>query len=125
MDKNNENIEQSKEPQRHPGSENLIPLTQRSPEEAAEIRRKGGLASAESKERKRLLSEAYAEVLKEEYEIEEGASLKGVIKAIIRRGDAPSVSMLKEIREATEGSKSTIDVTGNLLTEFIKNLRQQ
>lgn len=108
MDKDNTKIEQTTEKQRHPGSENLVPLNQRTPEERAEIARMGGIASGESKERKRLLSEAYAEVLKEEYEIEEGASLKGVIKAIIRRGDAPSVSMLKEIREATEGSKTAL-----------------
>ena len=40
---------------KNPRSENLIPLNQRSEEEAREIRAKGGAASAETRRRKRLL----------------------------------------------------------------------
>ena len=40
---------------KNPQSENLIPLNQRSEEEAREIRAKGGAASAETRRRKRLL----------------------------------------------------------------------
>lgn len=40
---------------KNPQTENLIPLNQRSEEEAREIRAKGGAASAETRRRKRLL----------------------------------------------------------------------
>lgn len=43
--------------------ENLIPLTQRSEEEAREIRRKGALASTESKKKRKLLREVLEEML--------------------------------------------------------------
>jgi hypothetical protein len=87
--------------------------------------RKGGIKSGQAKREKKLLSEIYAEVIAEMYGVdcEEGQSSKDIVKSILSRRDSAAVSMLKEIREATEGSK--IDVSVNPLSEFIKNLRQQ
>ena len=60
------------------------------------------------KERK-LLSTMYADLLAKGFEIEgERLSLGEVASAILSRKDAASVSMLKEIREATEGSKTKV-----------------
>ena len=105
--------------------EDLISLADRTPEERKEIARKGGKASVEAKREKKLLSEIYAEVIAEMYGVdcEEGQSSKDIVKSILLRKDSAAVSMLKELREATEGSK--IDVSVNPLSEFIKNLRQQ
>jgi hypothetical protein len=103
--------------------ENLISLADRTTEEQRLIASEGGKASAKSRREKKLLSELYAELLEEEYGINEGHNLKNVIKAIFLRMDSSSVSMLKEIREATEGSK--IEHTGTLISEFVKQLRQE
>jgi hypothetical protein len=89
----------------------LISLADRTPEEREEIARKGGIASGETKREKKLLSEIYAEVIAEMYGVdcEKGQSSKEVVKTILSRGDSASVSMLKEMRESTEGSNLNIN----------------
>ena len=100
--------------------ENLMPPF--SPELAREMGAKGGKAGAISKREKKLLSQLYAESLAEEFDIElengerehlTGAKLVSrVIRTILAKGGAPAVSMLKEMREGTEGSK--IDLTADI-----------
>jgi hypothetical protein len=94
--------------------ENLVPL---STEKAREIGAIGGKKSGESKREKKRLSQMYADMLAEEFEVEidgvktklEGkAFLRHVASKILERTDSASVSMLKEIREATEGSKMAL-----------------
>ena len=90
--------------------ENLIPQSERTKEEQREIAKMGGVASGVARREKKLLSEFYAKKLAKMYgENGECASLDEVISSILARGDSASVSMLKEIREATEGSKLRID----------------
>ena len=103
--------------------ENLIPLDQRTKEEQRKIASMGGKASQEVQREKRRWSENYNELIAEEYAIDKGKTFKDTIRAILSRGDSSSVSMMKEIREATEGSK--IEHTGSLISEFVKQLRQE
>jgi len=92
------------------GTRNLIPV--RTTEEAKAKGKRGGIKSGESKRQKKLLSEIYGEVLSDLYQVDakKGTPAKNIIKAILDRSDSASVSMLKEIREATEGSK--LEITG-------------
>jgi len=94
----------------NPGIKNLKPLTT---EKAREIGRKGGIRSGEKKRERKFLSEIYGEVLSELYEVDakKGTPAKNIIKQILARTDNASVSMLKEIREATEGNKLEISGT--------------
>jgi len=39
----------------------------------------------------------------------QGLTLSGIIAAVLARADSSTVSMLKEIREATEGSRVQVD----------------
>jgi hypothetical protein len=92
-------------------TENLIANFERTPEEREEIARKGGIASGEARREKKLLSKVYADALAELNDLPEGERLSDTIKAIIQKKSPHSVSMLKEIREATEGSN--IKLTGD------------
>lgn len=100
---------------RRPGVENLIPTNQRTKEEARDLGAIGGKKSGEVRREKKKFRTLYAEVLAKEYEINDetlGAKkLTGdkliveVIGRIIAQGGAPSVSMIKEMREAIDGEK--------------------
>jgi len=96
------------------GAENLKPC--RDTETAKARGKQGGIASGKAKRKKKLLSEIYGEVIADLYGVDakKGASAQSIIKDIIRRRDAASVSMLKEVREATEGSKQQIELTANI-----------
>lgn len=85
--------------------QNLRPQSMRTKSEQREIARKGGIASGESRREKKFLSQAYADILSEKEGFVSGLPLKDVVKKIIARGNSSSVSMLKEIRESTEGQK--------------------
>jgi len=88
--------------------------TPRSTEEARELGRKGGIKSGQVRKEKKLMSMLYAELLSEKYKItdEDGNAvtidgdkyMKDVVVKVLGRADSSSVSMMKEIREATEGS---------------------
>ena len=84
----------------------LVPLTT---QKAREIGKKGGVKSGEVKREKKLLSAMYADLLAKGFEVDgERLSLDEVASAIMARRDSASVSMLKEIREATEGNKTKL-----------------
>lgn len=101
-----------------PRPENLIPLNKRTKEAQREIRSKGGKASAEKKREIKKMSEIYSDFLAEEYEIQISEDvkkkmsgvklLKYTMQKVFEQGGAPAVSLLKEVREGTEGSKLKI-----------------
>lgn len=95
-------------------NENLISLKTRSLEDRKRIAAAGGRAAAKVKRKKRMISEIYAQSLSKIYSVEIGDVQKRmngerlilyVIGEILERRDSASVALLKEIREATEGSK--------------------
>lgn len=98
----------------------LIPNSQRTPDELREQTRKGGIASGKARREKKLLSQIYGEMLMDEYEVTvkgetkkvTGSKLvKTVARDVLMRRDSSSVSMMREIREATEGQNVKIDAT--------------
>jgi hypothetical protein len=89
----------------------LIPFNERTESEQKEIARKGGIASGVARREKKLLSQMYADVLADLENLPEGQKLKDIVQDIIKLKSPHAVSMLKEIREATEGSN--IKLTGD------------
>ena len=94
-------------------------------EEARAMQRKGAEKRKENNAKKKLMSQIYAEFLEKEYNVRQGdkeRKLTGAelvnecMKKIIARGDSASVSMMKELREGTEGSK--INLSGTVKTEM-------
>jgi len=97
--------------------EKLVPLTT---QKAREIGAIGGKKSGEAKRERKLLSTMYAEMLAKGFEVEgEKLSLDQVVTAVLSRADSASVSMLKEIREATEGSRVTVDGEVSTPVKFV------
>lgn len=84
MAENNSEVGKIKKP--HPGSENLIPIQSRSPEEQRAIRSAGGKA-AQAKQRRR-------------------RSLRDELLALLSDPDVQEKMSLALIREATEGNKA-------------------
>lgn len=91
---------------------NLIPNSERTPEQLREQTRKGGIVSGQRKRERKLLSQIYADMLMDEYEVTVGDEkkkitgeklVKTVARDVLMRRDSASVSMMREIREATEG----------------------
>ena len=104
------------------GKDNLTPFTS---DNAKEMQRKGAEKRKENNAKKKLMSQIYAEFLEREYEVKAGEGkrkLSGaelvneVMRKVLARSDSSSVSMLKEIRESTEGSK--IQLSGNVTTKL-------
>jgi len=118
--------EEGKPKAKRPGrAENLVRLTT---EKAREIGIKGAAASTESRQKRKLMSQMYAEFLAKKHDIKvldvigkdgkpkyKVKSVTGealidlVARGVLMEGGSPAVSMLKEIREATEGSKVKLD----------------
>lgn len=99
----------------------LIPQNKRTKKEQSEIARKGGIASGEARREKKRLSTIYGEMLAGKYEVTingekqklDGAELvRFVMRDVLMRRDSASVSLLKEIRDATEGQN--INLSGNI-----------
>lgn len=94
-------------------------------EEAREMQRRSAEKRRENTAKRKLMSQVYAEFLENEYNIKtaegtrkiNGAELcNEAMKKIIARGDSSTVSLLREIREGTEGSK--INLSGVVKTEM-------
>lgn len=100
------------------GTDNLKPF--QSVDEAKESGKKGGIRSGEVRREKKLMSQIYAEFLIKEHDIigKDGikkkltgqALMNSVASKVLSRGDSASVSMMREIREATEGSKVAVNL---------------
>ncbi len=104
------------------GKDNLTPFTS---DNAKEMQRKGAEKRKENNAKKKLMSQIYAEFLEKEYNVRQGdkeRKLTGAelvnecMKKIIARGDSSSVSLMREVREATEGQK--INLSGTVKTEM-------
>lgn len=102
--------------------ENLKPCTK---ENARERQLKSAEKRKENNAKKKLMSQIYAEFLEKEYNVRQGdkeRKLTGAelvnecMKKIIARGDSSSVSLMREVREATEGQK--VNISGELKTEL-------
>lgn len=100
--------------------QNLIPNSERTPEELREQTRKGGIISGQRRREKKLMSTIYADLLADKYEVETkegkktvdgGKLLQTVARDILMRRDSASVSLMKEIREATEGNNINLHAT--------------
>lgn len=112
---------------------NLIPNSARTPEELKEITRKGGIASGKARREKKLMSEIYAAFLEKEHDVigKDGnikqlsgqALLNSVMAKVLSRGDSAAVSLMRELREGTEGQRLRVvnvqeKVADDLLTAY-------
>ena len=104
------------------GKDNLTPFTS---DNAKEMQRKGAEKRKENNAKKKLMSQIYAEFLEKEYNVRQGdkeRKLTGAelvnecMKKIIARGDSSSVSLMREVREATEGTK--MQLSGEVTTKL-------
>jgi len=95
------------------------------PENARERQLKGAAKRKENHAKKVLMSQIYADFLRKKYNVKVGDGVKQItgselvnecMKKIIATGGSPAVSLLKELREATEGQK--INLTGSVKTEM-------
>lgn len=98
-----------------PNPQNLNPCNS---ENARERQLKSAEKRKENNAKKKLMSQIYAEFLEKEYNVRQGdkeRKLTGAelvnecMKKIIARGDSSSVSLLREVREGTEGTKVKLD----------------
>ena len=96
--------------------ENLRPCT---PENARERQKKSVQKRRENTAKRKLMSQIYAEFLAEQFDVKTGGGTKKItgaelvnetMKRIITRGDSASVSMLRELREGTEGNTSKSEI---------------
>ena len=94
---------------------NLKPCT---PENARERQLKSAEKRKENNAKKKLMSQIYAEFLEKEYNVKTTDGTKKIsgselvneaMKKIMARGDSSTVSLMKELREGTEGTKVNID----------------
>ena len=97
---------------------NLNPIKTLSKEVAKKRGQLGGIAAGKAKKEKKVLSQIFGDFLATKHKInidDKNIVLTGeefffeVITAILTRGDSSSVSMMKEIREATEGNKGILN----------------
>ena len=113
----------------------LIPANKRSKEEASELGRKGGIASGVARREKKKLSTIYGEMLAGKYEVTingekqklDGAELvRFIMRDVLMRRDSASVSLLKEMREALEGSKVSLlgEDDGSVTFEIVEPKRK-
>ena len=93
--------------------------------EAKEMQKKSAEKRKENNAKKKLMSQIYAEFLEREYEVKAGEGkrkLSGaelvneVMRKVLARSDSSSVSLMREIREGTEGTK--MQLSGELSTKL-------
>ena len=94
-------------------------------EEARAMQRKGAEKRKENNAKKKLMSQIYAEFLEKEYNVRQGdkeRKLTGaelvneVMRKVLARSDSSSVSLMREIREGTEGTK--MQLSGEIATKL-------
>jgi len=97
-------------------AENLKPNTERTPSELREITQRGGKASGKARREKAVISDMYARFLVKKTKTKiDGEPATGrqlfeyAVNSIISKGsDSAKVALMKEMREALEGSKVAI-----------------
>jgi len=103
--------------------ENLKPKT--SPQARGKL---GGKKSVIVRREKKLMSQIYADILADQSGIKKGRGIKAVVDEILSSTDpktmAARVSLMRELREGTEGSKLKTETTISLNTEdpIMKNI---
>ena len=101
-----------------PNEKNLIPNTERTPEEIRENCSKAGKQSGENRRKRKMMSQIYGEILAKKHKVG-GEDIKGekllekVVLKVLARGDSASVALMKEIREATEGNN--LNLSGGVI----------
>ena len=86
-------------------------LTSPMPSEVAKACGKlGGIRSGESKRAKKTMREVYSNFI----EAMTQEQFDGFIKRVLENADSSTVSMFREMREGTDGSKIKIDNTGSV-----------
>lgn len=94
-------------------------------EEARAMQLKGAKKRKENREKKILMSQIYADFLEKEYNVKAGEGTRKitgaelvneVMRKVLVRGDSSSVSLLKELREGTEGNK--VQLSGSVETKI-------
>jgi len=103
-----------------PNPQNLNPCTK---ENARERQLKSAQKRKENNAKKKIMSQVYVDILEKKYKVGKDGKKKigyevvgDIVMQILARKDASSVSMLREIREATEGSK--VQMTGSINTKL-------
>jgi hypothetical protein len=99
---------------------NLIKNTDLTPEELSSRNRKAGRASGKARHEKKIMSQIYADFLQKEHQVigKDGLKkklsgtqlLNSVMSKVLSRGDSSAVSLMREMREATEGNKISVDI---------------
>ena len=111
--------------------DNLKPFNKDDPEsveKARDMGRKGGIISGEVKREKKKISQIYADFLVKKYKLTTGEEMTGaemadrLISQEIEKGGNVGVSLLRELREATEGNKVDVTVNSDLI-EAIKRIQ--
>jgi len=108
--------------------QNLKPKPITSVEQAKSMGRKGGIASAKARKDRAVISAMYAKFLAKKTKVNiDGKPATGVqlfeyaVTTIISKGsDSAKVALMKEVREALEGSKVTF--AGAIVEEDHRNL---
>jgi len=97
----------------------LVSLATRTPAKRKEIAKQGGIRSGEVKRERKFISAIYAEMLAKEFTVDINevptkltgtGLLEHTIKTALATGGSPAVAMIKEMREATEGTKAMMTV---------------
>ena len=110
-----------------PNPQNLNPCNS---ENARERQLKSAEKRKENNAKKKLMSQIYADFLEREYEVKAGEGkrkisgaelVNEVMRKVLARSDSSSVSLMREIREGTEGSK--MQLSGEVNTTL--NLSQE
>ena len=100
-----------------PNPQNLNPCNS---ENARERQLKSAKKRKENNAKKKLMSQIYAAFLEKEYNVKTAEGTKKMsgadlcneaMKKIMARGDSSTVSLMKELREGTEGSKINLSAT--------------
>lgn len=95
------------------GHENIIPASERTPEERRENGRKGGIKSGEAKREKKLFKEAIEKKL--------GQSLDSMIDSMIEQANKGNVQAITFLRD-TIGEKPTDKVEAEVNTDVTINI---
>ena len=99
------------------GAKNLIPIKDTATAKARG--KQGGIRSGEVKRERKFISAIYAEMLAKEFTVDINevptkltgtGLLEHTIKTALATGGSPAVAMIKEMREATEGTKAMMTV---------------
>ena len=97
--------------------ENLITQAQRTPEERREIARLGGIASGEAKREKKVMEAKLAAYF-------EHKDLTSYFDAMMERKDNVTMALLSKAIDSLDGHKLDPE-SGTLISEFVKQLRQE